>query len=51
MAKQAIKKGTMTKTVTTLDRRAMLKAFKEINGLEKAVEKEQQLLIMPVAFV
>ena len=51
MTKQAIKKGAMTKTVTTLDRRAMLKAFKESNGLEKAVEKEPQWLIMPEAFV
>ena len=51
MAKQAIKKGAMTKAITTLDRRAMLKAFKESNGLEKAVEKEPQWLIMPEAFV
>ena len=52
MAKQAIKKGAGTKTASTsLERREFLRNFKINNGLEKAVEKEPQWLIMPEAFV
>lgn len=50
--KQAIKKGAGVKSgsITAGDRRELLRQFKEKNGLEKAVEKEIQWLIMPDAF-
>lgn len=51
MVKQAVKKGAGIKAVSIADRRELLKAFKENNGIEKAVEKEPQWLIMPDAFV
>jgi len=48
---QPIKKGAGIKAATTKDRRELLRTFKTNNGLEKAVEKEPQWLIMPDSFV
>jgi len=49
---QPIKKGAgIKKAVNSQERREFLRSFKEKNGIEKAIEKEPQWLIMPDAFV
>lgn len=49
--KTAVKKGAGTKALTSQDRLAALKKFKEKNNLVEVKEKEPQWLIMPDAFV
>lgn len=49
--KAAVKKGAGTKALTTQEKLAALKKFKEKNNLTNAQEKEPQWLIMPEAFV
>ena len=49
---QPIKKGAgIKKAINSQERREFLRSFKEKNGIEKAIEKEPQWLIMPDAFV
>jgi len=49
--KTAVKKGAGTKALTSQDKLAALKKFKEKNNLIEVKEKEPQWLIMPEAFV